>query len=492
MGWSIRGASAVHNQWDPADKPLLLGGLAAVGALLAACSILLGLAAIDVWSGVLVFLAIISLSVPMLRWVARKEGDPWLFKVFYTALIAKLAASLLRYFVIFVVYAGNGDAGVYSEAGVAFARRLRDGRPIHPLPVVSSFPRESHWIADITGVVYAVTGPSAYAGFFVFSLLCFWGQVVMVRALKAAVPEADYRRYALLVMFLPSLLFWPSSIGKEALLIGCLGLVIYGGALLLAPKPRLAGIGWFGLGLAVLALVRPHIAYMSIGALGVAVGVGALRSERIAGTLRGRAVRLIGLAVLLGAASVTGTMVSQRFAADEQRAGSASTQATLQATLAQTSTGGSEFVPPAITNPTELPLGVASVLFRPMVWEARSVNALIAATEGVLLLGLFAVSWRRVGAFFKLVLRRPFLVFALGYVLVFAVGFSYLANFGILARQRTQMMPMVLVLLAIPAAGALRDRRGSAYAATPDVGTVVGADSVYAAASGEPIHARRT
>ncbi|MCZ7630515.1 MAG: hypothetical protein M5U19_16410 [Microthrixaceae bacterium] len=40
-------------------------------------------------------------------------------------------------------------------------------------------------------------------------------------------------------------------------------------------------------------------------------------------------------------------------------------------------------------------------------------------------------------------LRRPFIVFALAYVLLFAVGFSFIANFGILTRQRVQGLPVL-------------------------------------------------
>jgi hypothetical protein len=46
------------------------------------------------------------------------------------------------------------------------------------------------------------------------------------------------------------------------------------------------------------------------------------------------------------------------------------------------------------------------------------------------------------------------------YSLLFVFGFSTISNFGILARERTQVLPFFLVLLAIPAA-----RRGPARAA---------------------------
>jgi hypothetical protein len=42
------------------------------------------------------------------------------------------------------------------------------------------------------------------------------------------------------------------------------------------------------------------------------------------------------------------------------------------------------------------------------------------------------------------------LVFVLGFVVAFAIGFSYIGNFGLLARQRVQMLPAVLVFVVLP------------------------------------------
>lgn len=454
---TLRDRTRSDNSWDPSDRPFIIGGLLLVAAVLVTFSLLLGLAALDVWSGIIVFLVIVSASVPVLRWVSRTEGDPWLFKIMYSALIVKLLFSLVRYFFIFVVYGGNGDAGVYHEAGSEFARRFAAGEPIHPLPVISNFPVETQWIGDVVGVFYTVTSPSAYAGFFFFSTLCFAGQVLIFRGFKVAVPEGDHRRMALLVLFLPSLLFWPSSLGKEAIMVACIGLVAYGGALLLAPRPQLRGIGFFALGLSALAFVRPHIAYMSVGALGLAMAVAVISGQRgpTGVTVKARLLRAVALVAVLGLASFAATRMGSALSGGED----GGTASTLQAASAQTAQGGSEFVPMSITTPLQVPGGVVSVLFRPFPWEARSVNALIAAAEGILLLGLFVASWRRLLSFPSLAMRRPFLVFAGAYVMVFAIGFSYLANFGILARQRTQMLPMVMVLLALPVLSTAAPRR---------------------------------
>ncbi len=129
--------------------------------------------------------------------------------------------------------------------------------------------RGTTFLDDLTGIVYTVMGPSQLGGFLVFSFIGFWGLFLFHRAALIGFPEADQRRYALLVLFLPSLLFWPSSIGKEAVMLLSLGLCAYGSARILE---RLAG-GWLVLaaGLGLGYLVRPHVPVVVLAALSVAI-----------------------------------------------------------------------------------------------------------------------------------------------------------------------------------------------------------------------------
>lgn len=463
--------------------PFLVGGLVVVVIALVGITIMLDASALDVWSAVIVFLVLMAVSVPLLRWVARKEEDPWLFKVMYGALILHLALALVRYYMIFVIYHKNGDAGVYHGAGLEIARQVRDGRAIESVGAIQNFPIESQRIGYLVGFLYVITGPSAYAGFFVFTYICYWGQILVVRAFKVAVPEGDYRRLTLLVLFLPSLLFWPSSIGKEAVMIGCLGVIVYGGALLLAPHPKLRGGVFFVIGILLVLLFRPHVALMSIGGLGLALLVGLMGGFGLAGkgmkglTTRARVMRLVGLVAVVVLAGVGSTRLGETF--KENQNGSSEG---LEQALTQTATGNSEFTPSAITGPTTLPAGFVTVLARPFPWEARNLNSLIAAGEGLVLAGLFLTSWRRLLSLPALALRRPFLIYCATYVLLFVIAFSYIANFGILARQRVQVLPVLLVFLALPKSTATWFKSRQASEEPAAVGASVDADTVDTAA----------
>ena len=61
-----------------------------------------------------------------------------------------------------------------------------------------------------------------------------------------------------LFFFIPSLLFWPSGIGKEAWMMFGLGLAAYGVAKVL--RVARGEASWLSTGLWLAGLVRPHVA----------------------------------------------------------------------------------------------------------------------------------------------------------------------------------------------------------------------------------------
>jgi hypothetical protein len=44
----------------------------------------------------------------------------------------------------------------------------------------------------------------------------------------------------------------------------------------------------------------------------------------------------------------------------------------------------------------------------------------------------------------------PYVAYALTYTVMFVIAFSSISNFGILTRQRTQVLPLALVMLVLP------------------------------------------
>jgi len=111
------------------------------------------------------------------------------------------------------------------------------------------------------------------------------------------------------------------------------------------------------------------------------------------------------------------------------------------------------------------------VWFRPLPWEARSgVTQMLSAAENILLLGLVLGSWRQIKQLPRALLRLPYVTYAVSYCLAFVFGFAAIGNFGILARQRTQGVILLFVVLCLPdlaakgAAARFRDRASAAEA----------------------------
>jgi hypothetical protein len=131
-------------------------------------------------------------------------------------------------------------------------------------------------------------------------------------------------------------------------------------------------------------------------------------------------------------------------------------QDVLTETQARTSDDGSEFDAVAARSPFDIPGAAFSVLFRPLPYEARNLQTLVTSLEGAVLLILFVRNWRRLANIVP-GRRNPYLAFVGTYSLLFVVAFSNFGNFGLLARQRVQLFPFVLVLLMV----ARPDRKSS-------------------------------
>jgi hypothetical protein len=89
---------------------------------------------------------------------------------------------------------------------------------------------------------------------------------------------------------------------------------------------------------------------------------------------------------------------------------------------------------------------------RPFPFEAHNRTAQIASFEGVLILLLILASLARLRGLVSTVSRRPYVMLAAVYCTGFIIAFSNFSNFGILTRQRAQLLPFIAVLLALPLA----------------------------------------
>ena len=327
------------------------------------------------WGAAIVVPPLIAGNLWLVRRVSRREEEdlPWLGDTLELAFGLKLLGALVRYFIAYIVYAGVADAQRYNLYAAVQYKVWRSG----------TFTWEwggkqgTQWMEIITTALYTVIGPSPLAAFFVFASFAFWGQYFLFRAFRIALPEGNMKRYALLVLVLPSLLFWPSSIGKEAWLRFFVGVTALGAARFFGRQS-----GAFLLliaGAAGTALLRPHLSVLLFGALFVAQ-LFRPTANRSAGLLS----KVAGV-VVLGASALVLTTQSASFLGIDDLSLQAVSDSVEKASE-QASQGGSAFEATPISSPLDIPQAVVTVLFRPFPWEAHNAQMLIQSLEGLRLI----------------------------------------------------------------------------------------------------------
>lgn len=427
---------------------LLVGGVFGL-LLLLGMAVFVNVGTYRVAAAVLVLVFMLIVSAIVFRRLSDADGDPQLLTVLLLALIAKMVFSILRYWMVNRLYGGAGDSNRYDVDGWLFAEQVRSGNLIPFSEYSASSEVGTGFIIRLTGYFYSIVGRSIFAGFFFYSWLAFWGCLLVARGLKRAFPEADYRRYLYLVLFWPSLLFWPSAIGKDSVMVFFLGIATYGACMVFAPRARFLGVIPFAVGVYGMLQIRPHVALMAVLAIVVATTFAFIGGDKVkdAGK-RGRAARLAGLVIMVMLALTAATQTTRFFS--EEAGQATSTTDALELTVRRTQQGGSEFQPIVVTGPAQIPAATVSVLFRPFPWEVRSVGMAVSALEAAALALLFVLSWRRLWYWPPSAWRRALLLYGAIYSLMFVVAFSSIGNAGILARQRSQMLPMLLLAFAVP------------------------------------------
>ncbi len=439
MAWSYERLADVRYALS-SPSGASIGAVAAVGGYAAVLGWAMTHSSYDIWGGLLIGPALLAVSLPFLLRVARRELDVRVGQLLIAALVLKLLAAVARYYVAIAFYDGYADALSYHDYGRELSGSIRGGDLTVNIeaPLVGT-----GFLRWLTAFIYVFTGPSVIGGYLVLAWLGFWGLYNFYRAFTIAFPTWDRLRYALPLFLLPSMLFWPSGLGKDAWMLFTLGLAANGGARLLAD--RRGGLILLAAGLGGQLLVRPHVAVLVVAGLGIAYVI-RRRPVRVAtlGPIKSVLIwSILGLAVVLVIAQVQRFFGLDEFTAD-------SVDATLAESSRRTGQGGSGFATSVGGSPLHIPRAVLTVLYRPFPFEAHNFQSLLAAAEGALLLLITVLAWRRLRRIPGQLRRHPYIALCLVYTLLFCYAFGHFQNFGILTRERVQVFPFVFVLLAIP------------------------------------------
>lgn len=316
-------------------------------------------------------------------------------------------------YALYVINDGGDAIGYYnlSSNGVDFSFGVGGASVIL---LTSIFTRLLDFSLLGTFLVYNIIG---YIG-----LLAFYGSLKLVTRDKSK----NIQRLVLLIVFLPSISFWSSAIGKDAISFLAMGLSLWA-ALELNRRYRLMGIA-----ILIMLCVRPHMAGMMIIGLSISLVV----HGNISFLQR----------IILGAATCVATIIMIPFALDYAGVGGSDAEALMsyidrRQGYNQRGGGGIDI------SSMSPPMQIFTYMFRPLPFEAAGVFQLAAAFENIILLFLFVF-----GGITMLRGRKSPLdenrIFMWVYILLAWILLAMTtANMGISARQKWMFAPMLIFLM---------------------------------------------
>ena len=265
---------------------------AVIGATFLALAMILVVPATE-WLAVYVYLAAVAgMALLLYRRGIKPVSPTFAGSLFAVALIAKLLSSLARYWTVVDLYDMAADAPAYHAEGILLAPYFRD----FDFSILEWYVfrgEGSTRMAILTGVLYSLMPASMAGSFLFFGGLAFAGSVLFYRSVRMASPDKSAAAYTVFIFFLPSILFWPSSLGKDAWVFFCSGLVAWGWASFVRRR-NLSGLLVVAGALLLINLVRPHIAAFMGVSLGAAYMLYATR------VVRSLALWVVGAAVIAG------------------------------------------------------------------------------------------------------------------------------------------------------------------------------------------------
>lgn len=321
--------------------------------------------------------------------------------------------TLFSFTYLFYVLRNGGDALTYYQTSLSGA---------------VDFSLGTEAVRFITALFSSVFGLSLLGAFLAYNVFGFVGLLAFDAALQDAVGNrvSIIRKLATLVIFLPSVSFWSSAIGKDSISFMAAGLALWA-ALALSRRAWLMAFA-----VSMMLLVRPHVAALMVlsivASMLIQPGVSILRR------------------FMIGSFGLTVAAVLVPFAANYTGLGSEANIADLNEYVddrqSQNLDGGGGIDISSMS----LPLKLATYLFRPLPFEASTIPALAASIDNMVLVLIVIIGgWRMIRRQRETSsANRAFLwIYSLATWLVLA---STTANLGISVRQKWMFAPMLIYL----------------------------------------------
>jgi hypothetical protein len=393
------------------------------------------------WTAVLTAAILFGLGRVIIARVAFAENSEWLGRIMNWGLVLHLIAAPIQIFVVVHVYHGIADWTRYTHQGAILAPNFRHFNFTLAGANVRQIVNDGS-VSIATGIAMAIVGINLTSTFLLFSWLSWIGCIFFYRAFALTFEGANTRRYALMVFFYPSLIFWTADVSKESIMMLSLGLAAYGGSKIFAR--RRGGFTLLVPGVVLGYYIRPNELLLLLSGFAIAMMLPTAAARQNLGGLR----RFFGIVVLGGLLGV-----SVYFTLHYLRGGGG-TLSLNQVHLNNQGVGtgfGSSGIPYS-TNIATYPRDVYEVLFNPLIIKAHGNAQRVAGLENTILIVIILRSLRSLRILPRASFARPYLMLCFVYSLLFLYTFAALGNLGLIERERVMLLPFLLALFCIPRA----------------------------------------
>lgn len=382
----------------------------------------------------LIAIAVVWLVFLPRRWMA--DVEPTTRRVIFVFLGLRLVMPLVFQLVsnsTTLLFAGGSDSLRYHLTGTRVATELlATGHSISHRGIPGTGA-----IDLAVGHFYAVAAPVQIVGDYVWNAVATVGMLLFWWATNHLAGERR-ARYTAFVLLTPTLLFWNAGIGKEAPVTFATGCIVAGIYMLSVRSNTLRGVGYLTIGVAVAGFVRPHIALLLL--LGTVVGVGA---PRLKSKTKSRRLVPLAVAAVLLAAVVPATRALIDPSGDRSLVDAAYDTAESSTVIG----GRSSFETSPTRSLGDVPFAVVTVLFRPFPWEVRTAPQLLASVEAVVIFATVVGTLRGLAKRRLRFVPSPLVPMSATFTLLFCLAFASIGNFGLLVRERMQVLPLVVLLV---------------------------------------------
>jgi hypothetical protein len=331
----------------------------------------------------------------------------------------------------------SADATWYDSQAGNLAALIRAGAwsEVHVSP-------GADMVSFVTALLYLPCGPTPGGMTFVSALFGFIGALCFVAAAAVALPSSRLRGYAMLVLLLPSVVFWSSIFGKDSFVFFGLGICALGIASWLKFSQWTDFLKTL-IGLGVVYMFRPHVALVVILSLVLTIVLCRERKSTHSGTKSVLVLMLLAPMMIftwkvasdmMGVKELSGQSMVNRLS--EEGHGTTAGGSTVATTEVEGQRG---FL-------SQLPAGAVRLLFRPWPWEATSPFMFVAALDNLILMAVLVVKRRNVLDALRHLRTKPFAFFCVVLSIQLIAAFSTIPNLGLLVREKTQITPFLYIL----------------------------------------------